>query len=200
MTDVIEAEHCTNPEIDMGVVQAYLYGINVLENRTLFKSLFAELESTWLSLYTKEQTCPIVEQTGTFVKRKLVKQYTTVLVKTLSGVSGCTFISKLNAKPAEFWTTDEVIKQIADTPTKDHEDLFRTLLCQVYGVSETVYRVLMDKEVTWLELYRAVVQVYPNINLSVEVDLDEDADATTLTHAVHAYLYGGDDTELPVFV
>lgn len=200
MTDVIDLPAAENKEISMLLVEAYLYGINILENRDVFQLIFKEMDATWLSLYTKEQTCPIVEQTGTFVKRKLVKQYAAVLVKSLNGISGCTFVTKFNSQPDEFWTADEVVTQIADTPTKDHADLFKALLSQVYGVSHGVLRVLMDKDVTWLEVYQAVVQVFPSINLSVEVDLDGDANVATLTHAVTAYLYGGDDTENLIFV
>lgn len=187
-------------DIDMGVVEAYLYATNLLGNRDVFQVIFNEMEATWLSLYTKEQTCPIVEQTGTFVKRKLVKQYAAALVKNLTGVSGCVFVTKFNSTPEEFWTADEVVTQIADTPTKDHTDLFRTLLSQIYGISYGTLQVLLEKSVSWLELYQAVVKVFPAINLSVEVDLDGEADVATLTHAFHAYLYGGEGTENLIFV
>lgn len=101
------------------------------------KNTFKEMEDVWLELHTEDKRCPIVEQSGTKVKYQLVNLYAYKLIKYLNSIVGMDMVP-LSQQDADTqtWKMDTIILNVAGNRVKDHEHLFRTLLVNLFGVSE----------------------------------------------------------------
>lgn len=173
--------------------QAHMFAMELFYQGDVINSLFEEMGEVWLNLYTKDKKCPIVEQVGTFVKRKLVKEYAIQLIRRLRGVYGLTLVTKANDPDATFWVADDIIQRIADGKTDDHEGLFKSLINAIFGLSIDILNFMMLENKTKENLYNIVKKFY--IIDIVDIELDDIITGREVKGIVEKYL---DDTSAPV--
>lgn len=156
--------------------------------------IFEDMNETWLTLYTKDKKCPIVEQAGTIVKRNLVRRYAATLIQNLRNTIGLDLISRVIDKDAAFWMADDIIQRISDNKTESHEALFKALVSSIFGVAIDVLNFMLKEEKTKGDLYGVLKQFY---DLKV-IDIEED-DSITVEGATEALLAYLQRNELTLF-
>lgn len=103
------------------------------------KNTFKEMNEVWLSLYTADKRCPIIDQTATKVKYQLVNQYAYSLIKYLNSIIGLDLVPLAQQDPTtRTWKMDSVILNVGGNKVNNHEHLFRTLMVNLFGVSENI--------------------------------------------------------------
>lgn len=103
------------------------------------KNTFKEMNEVWLSLYTTDKKCQIVEQMGTKVKYQLINLYAIKLIKYINSIIGLDLIP-LGQQDLETrtWRQDTIILNIAGLKITDHEHLFRLMMVNLFGLSEDI--------------------------------------------------------------
>lgn len=122
------------------------------------ENIFKEMEEYWLSLYTTDKRCLIVEQTATKVKHQLVTMYAVRLIKNMSAMVGFDLIPLAYQDPTKHWKTEAVILNISSRKVVDHRDLFNMLAVNLFGVSSEILE--FGKEPTWDKVKKYVSTVY----------------------------------------
>lgn len=174
-------------------LQAHMFAMEMFYQGEVVKSVFEDMEEVWLKLYTKDKKCPIVEQVGTFVKRKLVKEYAIHLIRQVRGIYGLTLATKTSDPDAMFWIADDIIQRIADGKTENHEGLFKTLFNALFGTAIEILNFMLADNHTKESLY-AVVKKFYVINV-VDNELDDPIDGRTVKTIAEAYL---DNPDAPI--
>lgn len=109
------------------------------------KNTFREMNQVWLSLYTSEKSCPILEQSATKVKYQLVNLYAVKLIKYMNSIVGLDMVPLAQQDPeTRTWKNDSIILNIASNVVKSHEHMFRSMLVNLFGVSEDVIAVAFE--------------------------------------------------------
>jgi hypothetical protein len=116
----------------------------LLQGVTL-KNTFREMEQVWLSLYTSDKRCPIIEQSATKVKFQLVTQYAVALIKYINSIVGLDLVPLAQQDPkTRTWKNDAIILNIGGNKVKDHEHLYRSFLVNLFGLSEDIVAIAFD--------------------------------------------------------
>lgn len=174
-------------------LQAHMFAMEVFYQGEVVKSVFEDMEEVWLALYTKDKKCPIVEQVGTFVKRKLVKEYAIHLIRQVRGIYGLTLATKTTDPDAMFWIADDIIQRIADGKTDNHEGLFKSLFNALFGTAIDILNFMLTEGHTKEAVYELVRKFYI-INV-VDNELDDPIDGPAIKAIATAYL---DNADAPV--
>lgn len=173
--------------------QAHMFAMELFYQGDIVNTLFEDMEEVWLRLYTKDKKCPIVEQVGTFVKRKLVKEYAIYFIRQVRGIYGLTLATKVNDPDAMFWIADDIIQRIADGETKNHEALFKSLFNALFGLSIDVLNFMMSEKKTKEDVYNVVKKFY-YLDI-VDIELDDEITGREIKEMTEKYL---DDADAPV--
>lgn len=116
----------------------------LLQGVTL-KNTFREMNQVWLSLYTEDKTCPIIEQSGTKVKYQLVNLYAIKLIKYMNSIVGLDLVPLAQQDPeTRTWKMDGIILNISGNKVRDHEHLYRTMLVNLFGISEDILTIAFE--------------------------------------------------------
>lgn len=141
----------------------------VLQGVTL-KNTMNDMYEVWLSLYTPDQRCPIVEQTATKVRAQLITLYGVKLIKYINSIVGLDLVPlAADANPASLnyeerspadinWKLDAIILNIGSNRIRNHGHMFTLMMVNVFGVSEQFMEFAMDP--TWEGLRNIVKKTY----------------------------------------
>ncbi|EBY9763884.1 hypothetical protein D5W64_12295 [Salmonella enterica subsp. enterica serovar Saintpaul] len=141
----------------------------VLQGITL-KNTMNDMHEVWLSLYTPDQRCPIVEQTATKVRAQLITLYAVKLIKYINSIVGLDLVPlAADANPASLnyeerspadinWKLDAIILNIGSNRIRNHGHMFTLMMVNVFGVSEQFMEFAMDP--TWEGLRNIVKKTY----------------------------------------
>lgn len=147
----------------------------VLQGITL-KNTFNAMEEVWLSLYTEDKKCLIVDMTATKVRAQLINLYAIKFIKYMNSIVGLDLVplaQSVNPTAADFenrnpadqdWKLDSIILNIGSNKITNHEHMFRLMLINVFGVSEEFVKFSMDQ--TWEGLRSIILKTY-------DIDLGE---------------------------
>lgn len=157
----------------------------LLQGVTL-KNTFKEMEEIWLSLYTEDKRCPIVEQSATKVKYQLVNLYAYRLVKYMNSIVGLDLTSMSQQDPdTRTWKMDSIILNTAGNKVKNHTHLFCTLLVNLFGVSENIIAIAFEPTA---ENIRAYVKKTYDIDLGDTEGLTSELTIEEAEGALQNYL------------
>lgn len=141
----------------------------VLQGVTL-KNTLKDMEEVWLSLYTEDKRCPIVEQQATKVRAQLIVMYGVKLIKYINSIVGLDLVPlAVDANPNSIvfqsrnpadvnWKLDSVMLNIGSNRIKDHEHLFTLMMVNIFGVSEHFVKFALKQ--TWEGLRQLVIKTY----------------------------------------
>jgi hypothetical protein len=157
----------------------------LLQGVTL-KNTFKEMEEVWLSLYDKDQQPLIVLQAGTKVKYQLVNLYAIKLIKYMNSIVGLDMVPLAQQDPeTRTWKNDVVILNIAGNKVKDHEHMFRTMLVNLFGISEDIIKIAFEPTA---ENIRDYVKKTYDIDLGDTEGLTSELSIEEAEGALHNYL------------
>lgn len=135
-----------------------------LQGVTLRNTL-KEMNEVWLSLYTTDKQCPIIEQTGTKVKYQLVNLYAVKLIKYINSIIGLDLVPLAQQDiTKKSWRQDAIILNIAGLKITGHEHLFELMMVNLFGLSTDVIDFAMHGKVSTLRDY---------VKKTYDVDLGE---------------------------
>lgn len=118
------------------------------------RNTFKEMNEVWLSLYTTDKQCPIVEQTGTKVKYQLVNLYAVKLIKYINSIVGLDLVPLAQQDVTnKSWRQDAIILNIAGLKITDHEHLFELMMVNLFGLSTDVIEFAMHGKASVLRNY-----------------------------------------------
>jgi len=141
----------------------------VLQGVTI-KNTVKEMHEVWLSLYTEDQQCLITDMTVTKVRAQLIIMYTIKLIKYLNSIVGLDLvplaqqvsaasIDQEERDPAKrSWKLDAILLNVGSNKITGHEDLFTTLLVNLFGANEDFIKFSLDP--TWEGLRASVLKTY----------------------------------------
>lgn len=163
----------------------------VVQGITL-KNTFNAMNEVWLSLYTEDKRCLIVDQSATKVKYQLVNLYAVKLIKYLNSIVGLDLVP-LAQQPLETrnWKMDAIILNISSRKITNHEELFRLMIINLFGVSELFLDFAMEP--TWEGLHQYVIKTY-DIDLGSTDEASGTPELELVEGAIHNYLSGKDLT------
>lgn len=152
------------------------------------KNTFNHMNEVWLELMTEDKQCIIVEQTATKLKYQLVNLYAVKLVKYLSSIVGLDLVPLAQQDPStRTWKMDAVILNIASNKVKDHEDLYRLMLVNLFGLNEEIINLSFD--FTWENIRQYIRKVY-DIDLGDTDGITETPDLDRIEGTIHNWLNG----------
>lgn len=150
------------------------------------RNTFKEMENVWLELHTEDKRCLIVEQVATKVKYQLVNLYAVKLIKYINSIIGLDLVPLAQQDPTtRTWKMDAVILNIASNKVTDHEHLFRLMLVNLFGLSETVIEFAMTAKASVLRDY--VKKTY-DIDLGEPVSEDQVIELPQAEKALRDYI------------
>lgn len=123
------------------------------------KNTFKAMNEVWLSLYTEDKRCLIVDQAATKVKYQLVNLYAVKLYKYLNSIVGLDLVPLSQQSPdVRTWKMDAVILNVSSRKITGHEDLFKLMMINLFGVNESLFDFAMEP--TWEGLRQYVIKTY----------------------------------------
>lgn len=134
--------------------------IEIMKQGKILQLIYGEMDEVWLHLHTTDKRCPIVEEIGTIVKRRLIRQYIIGLVKEMRSMVNVDIINKTIDPDANFWIADDIARTVADNKVEDHFHLFCSLVSAIFGTSIRLVHLMMKDEVTLNELYGVLNDTY----------------------------------------
>jgi len=150
------------------------------------RNTFKEMENVWLELHTQDKRCLIVEQVATKVKYQLVNLYAIKLIKYINSIIGLDLVPLAQQDPStRTWKMDAVILNIASNKVTDHEHLFRLMMVNLFGLSETVIEFAMTAKASVLRDY--VKKTY-DVDLGEPTSEDQAIDLEQTEAALRNYL------------
>lgn len=141
----------------------------VLQGVTL-KNTLKDMHDVWMSLYSEDKKCLIVEMQATKVRAQLINLYAIKLIKYINSIVGLDLVplaqqvnpasaDMQNRDPATFsWKMDSVLLNICSNKIDDHEHLFKLLMINLFGVSEQVIEFSLAP--TWTDLRDIIIKAY----------------------------------------
>ncbi|QYN80103.1 hypothetical protein PQD71_gp223 [Kosakonia phage Kc263] len=124
-----------------------------LQGVTLRNTL-KEMNEVWLSLYTTDKQCPIVEQMGTKVKYQLVNLYAVKLIRYLNSIIGLDLVPLAQQDvTTRTWRQDAIILNISGQKITDHEHLFELMLVNLFGLSQDILKFALSSKAADLREY-----------------------------------------------
>lgn len=115
---------------------------------------FKEMNEVWLECHDQDKRCMIVEQQATKVKYQLVTMYVVKLYRYMKSIVGLDLVP-LAQQDGEnkTWKLDAIVLNIASNQVKDHEDLFRSILINLFGVSEQLLDIAFNPTIDNVRKY-----------------------------------------------
>lgn len=166
--------------------RVYSTAAAIIDQSHFIKSIFADMEEVWLTLYTKEKTCPILEDIGTNVKRLLVRRYTVALIRQVRNTIGLDLITKTIDPDSVYWHVDDIVQRVSDNKTESHLGLFRALITSIFGLSIKVLDFMLLETKTKGDLYTLLHGFYDlKIN---DLEYDDEITSALLVENFHAGL------------
>lgn len=154
------------------------------------KNTFKEMNEVWLSLYTADKRCPIIDQTATKVKYQLVNQYAYSLIKYMNSIIGMDLVPLAQQDPnTRTWKMDTVILNISGNKVNHHEHLFRLFMVNLFGVSENILNIAFNPTA---ENIRTYVKKTYDIDLGDTEGLDGEIAIEQAQGALLQYLQNPD--------
>lgn len=141
----------------------------VLQGVTL-KNTLKDMHEVWMSLYSEDKKCLIVEMQATKVRAQLINLYAIKLIKYVNSIVGLDLVplaqqvnpasaDMQNRDPATFsWKMDSILLNICSNKIDDHEHLFKLLMINLFGVSEQVIEFSLAP--TWTDLRDIIIKTY----------------------------------------
>lgn len=167
-------------------IRAYTQAVAIMEQKVILQTVFADMEEVWLSLHTPDKKCPILEEIGTNVKRRLVRQYTIRLIKHMRGTIGLDLVSKVIDSDNAFWSADDIVLRVADGVVENHFSMFRSLINAIFGLSIKIIDFMFKETTTKNDLYGILGDFY---DLDIDdVDIYEEITLEWLTERFNEYL------------
>jgi hypothetical protein len=157
----------------------------LLQGVTL-KNTFREMDQVWMSLYTADKRCPIVEQSTTRVRAQLINQYAYHLIKYMNSIVGLDLAPLSQQDPgSRTWKNDCVILNIGGSKIKDHQHMYITMLVNLFGISEDIVAIAFDPTP---ENIRSYVKKTYDIDLGDTEGLTEQLTIEEAEGALYNYL------------
>lgn len=175
-------------------ISANTMGVNILVQKTALDAIFSDMNEVWLKLHTKEGGCPIVEQMGTNVKRKLVREYAVELIDMIRANTSLTLITSVSNPDAAFWHADDIVQRISDGMVIDHKHLFCGLLTSIFGLGIKVAELMFKEKITVEDLYDTLKDFY-FLTLNT-LDLDDEVTPELIIGRLESYIK---DEDKPLF-
>lgn len=175
---------------NMATIRANTQAIEIINQSTILKNVYDEMGEIWLNLHTKDKRCPIVEEKGTIVKRRLVRQYAVELIKRVRGTIGLDLVTKITDPDTGYWAADDIVQRIGDGEVHDHFHLFSNLLNAVFGFGMRYINVMFKEAITLNDVYSILNDIY-----IIEVntlDLDDEITVQQLTERLADFMTGDD--------
>lgn len=145
---------------DIATIRIHTQVIAIFQQKLVIEAIFEEMEEVWLNLHTREKTCPIIEQVGTNVKRKLVQRYVIELIRRMRRTVSMDLISKSIDPDAAYWVADDIVIRLADNKTESHRGLFNAVLVGVFGISTRILEFMALENPTKEDLYALIRRMY----------------------------------------
>lgn len=175
-------------------IRANTQALEIIRQSSVLKTIYAEMEEVWLSLYTQDKKCPIVEQTATIVKRKLIRQYSIKLITYLRSIVNTDLVTMAIDPDESFWIADDIVQRLSDGVIRDHFHLFCLLVNALFGLSMRYIDVMFKETITLNDLTTLLNDVY--IITVDEGGVTDETLVQVITERLEAYI-AGEDT--PVF-
>lgn len=141
----------------------------VLQGVTL-KNTLKDMHEVWMSLYSEDKKCLIVEMQATKVRAQLINLYAIKLIKYVNSIIGLDLVplsqqvnpasaDMQNRDPATFsWKMDSILLNICSNKIDNHEHLFKLLMINLFGLSEQVIEFALNP--TWEGLREIIIKTY----------------------------------------
>lgn len=175
-------------------IRANMQALEIVRQADVLKTIYAEMEEVWLSLYTQDKKCPIVEQQATIVKRKLIRMYSVKLINHMRSIVNTDLITMAIDTDESFWIADDIVQRLSDGPIRDHNHLFCLLVNGLFGLSMRYIDVMFKEEITLNDLTTLLNDVY--ILTVDEFGIETETLSEGITERLSSYI-AGEDT--PVF-
>lgn len=131
------------------------------------KNTFKEMGAKWEELKTKDGVSLIVEQMGTKLKYQLINLYAIDLIKYMNSIVGLDLVPLAQQDlKGDSLRRDAFILNVSGLRINDHEQLFRLMLINLFGINDFLVDFAFDPDAKTLREY--VLATY-------SVDLGTDA-------------------------
>lgn len=175
-------------------IRANTQALEIIRQSAVLKAIYSEMEEVWLSLYTQDKKCPIVEQQATNVKRKLIRQYAIKLITRLRAIVNTDLVTMAIDTDESFWTADDIVRRLGDGPIRDHHHLFCLLVNSIFGLSMRYIDVMFKEKIVLNDLATLLNDIY--ILTVDDYQIDEEKLSEVITERLSDYI-AGEDT--PIF-
>ena len=172
--------------VHLPTVRAYSQALAIMEQSIILKTVFADMEEIWLNLHTVDKRCPIIEEIGTNVKRRLVRLYSIEFIKCMRRTMDFDLASKVIDTEHAFWPVDDIVIRISDDKVTDHFSMFRSMVNAIFGLSLKIIDFMFNEKPTRNDLYKILSDFY-DIDID-DIDIDEEISVQWLTDRFNEYL------------
>lgn len=173
---------------DFVTIRAYTQAIAIMEQSYLIQSIYEDMNEVWLSLHTPDKKCPIVEQVGTNIKRRLVRQYTIAFINKVRKTIGFDICSKVADSDNAFWSADDIVLRISDSEVKDHFSMFKSLFNAIFGLSIKIIDFAFKDKIIKNDLINILSDYYYLDVNEVEHDINDEISLDQLKELFETYL------------